>query len=97
MDQRTDSWFAERLGKITASRVSDCMARTKSGYSATRQSYMDQLVVERITGVREDNGYQSAAMLYGTEQEPFARALFENRYNLLVEETGFLHRDKGAG
>lgn len=48
--QRTDDWYAARLGKVTASRVADVIARTKTGWGASRQSYMDDLIVERITG-----------------------------------------------
>ena len=88
-DQRTDSWFADRLGKVSASMVHAVMAKTKSGYAATRQNYMDQLIVERITGVREES-FQSAAMAYGTEMEPFARAALENALNVLIDETGFV-------
>lgn len=88
-EQRTESWFADRLGKVSASMVHAVMAKTRTGYSATRQSYMDQLVVERITGQREE-GFQSAAMAFGTEQEPFARAMLEMRRGVMVEEVGFI-------
>ena len=27
-EQRTEAWFSERLGKVTASRVADVVART---------------------------------------------------------------------
>jgi hypothetical protein len=37
--QRTESWFGERLGKVTASRVADVLAKTKSGPSASRANY----------------------------------------------------------
>ncbi|NCV61628.1 MAG: exonuclease, partial [Betaproteobacteria bacterium] len=43
MEQRTDDWFAARLGKVTASRVADVIAKTKSGYSASRDNYMADL------------------------------------------------------
>ncbi|MKW16317.1 exonuclease, partial [Salmonella enterica subsp. enterica] len=36
MEQRTPEWFAARCGKVTASRLADVMARTKSGYSTSR-------------------------------------------------------------
>jgi len=37
-DQRTEEWFAARIGKVTASRVADLMAKTKSGYSTSRDN-----------------------------------------------------------
>lgn len=59
--QGTPEWFAARLGKVTASRVADVIARTKTGYSTSRTNYLAQLVAERLTGTVED-GYSNAAM-----------------------------------
>ena len=89
IEQRTDEWFAARLGKVTASRVADVMARTKTGYSASRDNYMAQLVVERITGERAES-YNNAAMQWGTDQEPFARAAYEAHTGQMVEEVAFV-------
>ena len=88
MEQRTDAWFDARLGKVTASRVADVMARTKTGMSASRQAYLDQLVVEIITGTRADS-FSSTAMQWGVDTEPLARAAYEARIGELVDETGF--------
>lgn len=89
MDQRTDEWFAARLGKVTASRVADVVAKTKSGYSASRENYMADLIVERLTGQKAAS-FSNAAMEWGTEQEPNARAAYSARTGELVEEVGFL-------
>jgi len=89
MDQRTDEWFAARLGKVTASRVADVIAKTKSGYSASRENYMADLIVERLTGQKAAS-FSNAAMEWGTEQEPNARAAYSARTGELVEEVGFL-------
>lgn len=89
MEQRSDEWFAARLGKVTASRVSDVCARTKTGYGASRANYMAQLVVERMTQ-RVEPSYSNAAMQWGTDTEPLARAAYENERNVFVEETGFV-------
>lgn len=88
-DQRTTEWFAQRLGKVTASRIADLMARTKTGYSTSRENYMAQLICERLTGVPQDS-YSNAAMQWGTDQEPFARAAYEAHAGVLVEECGFI-------
>jgi putative phage-type endonuclease len=87
--QRTEEWFAARLGKVTASRVADVITRTKTGYGASRANYMAQLICERLTGKQGDT-YQNAAMAWGTEQEPLARGAYEALTGLLVEETGFV-------
>jgi len=89
MEQRTPEWYSARLGKVTASRVADIIAKTKSGYSTSRANYMAELVCERLTGKGGDF-YQSGAMLWGTETEPLARAAYEAHTGNLVEETGFV-------
>ena len=89
IEQRTDDWFAARLGKVTASRVADVIAKTKTGYSASRENYMAQLVVERMTQ-KPTESYSNAAMQWGTDQEPFARAAYELAKGVMVEEVGFV-------
>lgn len=89
IEQGTPEWFAARLGKVTASRVADLIAKTKTGYSTSRENYMVELALERITGAR-DAGFTNAAMQWGTEQEPFARAAYEARTGELVEEVGLI-------
>lgn len=86
MQQRSDEWFAARMGKVTASRISDVMAKKTT---AARKNYMADLVVERLTGERVE-GYVSAAMAWGTEQEPVARAEYEFTQDVVVEEVGFV-------
>jgi hypothetical protein len=88
-EQRTEDWFAARLGKVTASRVADVLAKTKTGYSASRANYLTQLVLERITGTKSE-GFTSAAMQWGIDQEPFARAAYEASKGVLVDEVGFI-------
>ena len=88
MEQRTKEWFAARCGKVTASRVADIIAKTKTGYSASRENYLAQLVCERMTG-KPAESYSNAAMQWGTDQEPFARAAYEAAKDVLVEEMGF--------
>jgi putative phage-type endonuclease len=89
MEQRSPEWFAARLGKVTASRVADVIAKTKSGYSTSRDNYMAQLVCERMTGTQGES-YTNAAMQWGTDQEPLARAAYETAQDVLVDETGFV-------
>jgi putative phage-type endonuclease len=89
IEQRTEAWHTQRLGRVTASRLADVLAKTKSGYSASRNNYMTQLVLERITGTRAEF-YSNAAMIHGVEQEPFARAAYEAHTGQMVEEVGFI-------
>ena len=89
MEQQSTEWFTARLGKVTASRVADVIAKTKSGYSTSRDNYMAQLVCERMTGTQGES-YTNAAMQWGTDQEPLARAAYEATQDVLVDETGFV-------
>jgi len=89
MEQRSPEWYAARLGRVTASRVADIIAKTKSGYSASRANYMAELVCERLTG-KQGDFYQNAAMVWGTETEPMARSAYEAHSGNLVTETGLV-------
>ena len=89
MEQGTEEWFTIRIGKVTASRVADVIAKTKTGYSATRDNYMAQLVCERLTGQKGES-FSNAAMQHGTDTEPLARAAYEALKDVLVDEVGFV-------
>lgn len=89
MEQRSDEWFTARLGCVTASRTADVMAKTKSGYSASRANYMAQLITERLTETKADS-FSSSAMQWGTETEPQARAAYELMTGEDVIEDGFV-------
>jgi len=89
MEQRTDEWFESRLGKATASRIADIIAKTKTGPSASRENYAVQLVLERITQSKGES-YTNAAMQWGTETEPMARQQYELKRGVFVDEVGFI-------
>jgi putative phage-type endonuclease len=88
IEQRTDEWFQQRLGKVTASRISDVIAKTKTGVSTSRQNYLVQLVSERLTGKKGDS-YVNQAMLDGIEREAAARELYMQSKRVSVTEVGF--------
>ena len=83
MEQRTDEWFAARLGKVTASKVSDVMSKGMG-----RETYMTYLIAEVLTTERASS-FTNTAMEWGTATEPYARQAYEALNNLLVEEIGF--------
>lgn len=89
MEQRSDDWFAARLGKVTASSLYKVLAKTKTGYGADRGNYMTQLVLERVTNAKADS-YMNASMQWGVDQEPFARAAYEAKTGIMVDEVGFV-------
>ena len=98
-DQGTAEWFAARIGKATASRVTDIVAKTKSGPSASRKNYAAQLVAERLTGTPTES-FSNAAMQWGTDTEAEARDAYRQHSLNEVIECGFVDHptidDSGA-
>lgn len=89
-EQRSETWFAARVGRVTGSNAGKLLAKIKSGEAADRRNYRVQLVLERLTGKPQDSGYQNFAMQQGLEREPLAIAAYEAQTGLLLEQTGFL-------
>ncbi len=100
MIQGTDEWKAARLGVVTASRVVDILKGVsgsyKGKYYATRKNYMAEKVCEILTG-ESQNEKTSAPMQHGTETEPLARAAYEAKTGVWVEQDGFKLHDSIQG
>jgi len=98
IEQGSDAWHQLRLGKVTASRVADILAKTKTGVSASRGNYLVELAIQRVTGQIEES-YTNAAMAWGTETEPKARMAYEVFNDVLVEQVPFVDHStiKGFG
>ena len=75
--QGSEAWFAVRNGKITASKLSDLMRKTKYGESTYKTRLRMELAIERITGKSAGDNFMNQAMKNGVEREPDARTLFE--------------------
>ena len=75
--QGSDEWFKVRMGKITASKLSDLMKKTKYGESTYKTRLRMELAIERITGKSASPNFMNQAMHDGVEREPDARTLFE--------------------
>lgn len=97
-EQRSPEWFAARVGRLTGSRASDMLATIKKGEAAARRDLRVQLVVERLTGQPQEDGYVNATMQRGIDLEPAAFDAYERERGLLVRRTGFLaHNDLMVG
>lgn len=91
LEQGTPEWKAARAGRVTASKLSDLLAKGKGGAeSASRRNYRAQIVAEILTGEPQDSGFTNAAMQWGTEQEPFARAAYEAETGAMVDRVGLV-------
>ena len=89
VQQGSQEWFALRAGKVTASRVADILAKTKTGPSASRQNYLIELALQRTTGIIQES-YTNAAMEWGTQTEPQARVAYEVNTNNFVDQVAFI-------
>lgn len=87
--QGSPEWHQARAGRVTASKIADLTARTKSGFSTSRANYMADLIAERLTGTVAE-GFTNAAMQWGTEKEPDARAAYEFMTDREVVQVGFV-------
>jgi len=94
-DQRSPEWASARLGRLTASRVADAFATLKKGGEAAgRRNLRVQLVLERLTGRAQEDGFLSFDMERGIELEAEARAAYEAETGIMVESVGFVMHDE---
>lgn len=93
MNQGSVEWLQSRCGLVTASRISDVLAKIKSGEAATRANYRAQVVAERLSGVPAES-FSNGAMQWGTEQEPFARAAYELVTGNMVDQVGLIRHQE---
>lgn len=84
--QGSDEWRAYKCGKVSASRISDVLAK---GKGITRAAYLAEIVVERLTGVFTQ-GFENADTRRGREEEPQARAAYSFMTGNPVQAIGFV-------
>ncbi|BDU76255.1 lambda exonuclease family protein [Mesoterricola sediminis] len=89
VEQGSDEWKKARAGRVTASRISDILAKGKNGAEpACRRDYKMQLACEILTGVPQEDTFYSKDMQWGNEQEPYARAAYAAAEGVLVDVVG---------
>ena len=89
MKQLSPEWFAAKLGKVSASRCSDIVAKNKNGPAASRENYLIELILQRMTGEREET-YTNAAMEHGIKTEAEARGVYGLTNNCEITQVAFL-------
>jgi len=93
LEQGSQEWLMARVGKITASRIADLTARTKTGWSSYRETYLMELVCERLTGLPTKT-FVTEAMKWGIEKEAEARSFYEEFCDTEVVQCGLvMHPD----
>ena len=93
VDQNSDEWLALRMGKFTASSISDLfMDKKTAGY----QKAIIKVAYERVTG--ESEGWAGNYWTQrGHDREPIARYSFENHTFLELEDAGFYELNEWFG
>lgn len=106
-EQRTDEWYAGRLGRATASRAKDITAYSSRAVKnketgekyfpelKARSDYRRELVSERLIGVlgRKDV-FVNSAMQWGITNESLARTNYMLMTKNKVTEEGFAQHDE---
>jgi len=94
--QGSDEWLAARAGSLGASSLHEALAKTRTGWGASRENVMARLIVERLTG-RPQETYVNAAMKTGVEREPEGRIAYEFYKGVEVVEVGLIRHPTIAG
>lgn len=88
--QGSPDWMALRIGRIGGSRVSDLLTEGRSGAeSLTRRKYKNEIIRERLTGLKL-NSFKTPAMQRGIDLEPLARAWYEVKHNVFVDQVAIV-------
>ncbi len=88
--QGSEAWLASRRGVITGSRFKDCRDRLKGGAPSKKCTGYAMDVARERAGGTPMSVFEKAAMRFGSEQEPLARAAYEMLTKNFVEEAGFI-------
>lgn len=91
-EQRSEEWFAARVGRLTGSSASDMLDVLKDGKTPgyKRKDLFARLVCERLTGLSQEDSYVNAVMQWGIDHEDDAFDAYQVETGNLVRRTGFL-------
>ena len=94
IEQNTDEWLDLRVGKITGSACSKMMANYGKAFGEPAKKMAITIAREQVTGLRSINeSFSNSHTERGHQQEPLARALYENEYFVDVTNGGFFECD----
>jgi len=98
IEQNTDEWLDLRAGKVTGSAIAKIMANYGKAFGNPAKDLAANIAVERLTGKRCSlSHYTNAHMDRGHEEEPVARALYEQQQFVEVGNGGFYdHKKTGS-
>jgi len=98
MEQGSPEWKELRLGKVTASKMSDVLSKGRgTAPSKTAETYMFDLLAERLTG-KAKPFFENDSMRWGTETEPQARSMYEIKNDFVtVKQVAFVEHNEFIG
>jgi len=97
IEQNTDEWLDLRCGKLGGSSVGKVMANFGKAFGSPAHDLAVQIAIEQITGKRQESTYSNEHMDRGKEQEPIARALYEQDQFVTVTNGGFFDSEDLLG
>lgn len=90
IEQRSDEWYDQRRGMVTASAIGTLLTPTlRVAANDTSRALTHALAAERILGWTEDT-HVSRDMLRGIEHEPYAVDAYQQQTGSVVESCGFM-------
>lgn len=90
VEQNTDEWLDMRIAKIGGSSIGKVMANYSKAFGDPAKKLAVTVARELVTGKRSlAEGYSNPHMERGHEQEPIARALYEDLTFIDVTNGGF--------
>jgi len=97
IDQNTDEWLDLRCGKVGGSSIGKVMANFGKAFGPPAHDLAVQIAIEQITGKRQESTYTNEHLQRGHEQEPIARALYEQEYFVSVGNGGYFDTEDILG
>lgn len=94
VEQNTDEWMELRRGKVTASNFGLIMANEGKAFGDPAKKYALTLALEICTGEKTNHGFSNSHMERGSNEEPFARQLYEELTYSTVKSGGFFCTDR---
>lgn len=89
VEQGTEEWFQLRCGKLGGSSIGKVMANIGKSFGQPAHDLAVKIAIEQITGRPIEQNYTNSHMERGHEQEPIARALYEQDQFVSVTNGGF--------
>jgi len=94
VEQNSEEWFALRAGKLTSSNLGKVMANFGKAFGDPAKKYAKVISVEQVKEAPISSSFSNDHMLRGHEQEPIARALYEQETFSTVDNGGFFCSDE---